>query len=111
MLIQELSTIISGMTICDVNGDRIGIVDKFILNKEAVATDESEQQTVEDQLKQLIGEHSISENLNEDVYKIGFLHIECGLFEDNIIVFPHQIDAIDGKEIYLNINKDDLLSF
>ncbi len=112
MLIQELGTIITGMTICDVNGKHIGIVDKFVLGGGIGGTAEIDMEIgVAAELKQIIGERTIFENLNADVYKTGFLHIECGLFQDNVIVFPYQIDNIDSEEICLNISKDDLLAF
>ena len=107
----ELSTIVEGMTICDANGKHIGTIDTFYLGKGILGDNGSDQDTVEKAIKDIIGESNLLESLIPKIYETGFFYIECGFLKDNVLILPHQIDAIEGEEVCLNIAEDELLSF
>lgn len=99
MLVQELSTIVTGMTIRDVKGKHIGMVDEFVLGQGSVDVDETNMDiNVEAELKQIIGERTVCEDLNAADYKTGFLHIERGLFQDNAISFLIRLKILMVKK-------------
>lgn len=100
----ELSTIIAGMDIIDKDGEQVGTVKSFHLNKEHVSHQPSEE--IKEKVLQALNDTT---QVSVEQYENGFLYVERSFFRGDILVFPEQINEIKDDSIYLNVTVDDLL--
>lgn len=107
----ELSTIVEGMTICDVDGKQVGTIDTFYLGEDVLGNNGSDKNTIKEAFHNIIGENTLPDNLKLEIYESGFFYIECGFLRDNVIILPHQIEDIDEEDVRLNVRNDELFSF
>ncbi len=107
----ELSTIVEGMTICDVDGEKVGTIDTFFLGEDVLGSNGSDKNTIKEAIHNIIDENNLPDKLKAEIYESGFFYIECGFLRDNVIILPHQIEDIDEEDVVLNVRNDELFSF
>ena len=99
------------MTICDADGKQVGTVDTFYFGEDILGTNGADKETIEEAINNILGEDVLSHDLKTEIYESGFLYIECGFLQDNVLILPHQIKDIQEEEILLKITEAELLSF
>lgn len=109
LLQQKLTTIVKGMEVYDKAKSKVGTIEELRLGKGAVKTDETDEDTIENALKKIIGDNEFPIELNSELYEAGFLYIERGFLRENAIVFPNQIEDIIEDAIHLNVDEDALI--
>lgn len=108
---SELSTIVEGMTICDADGKQVGTVDTFYFGEDILGSNGADKETIEEAINNILGDDVLSHDLKTEINESGFLYIECGFLQDNVLILPHQIKDIQEEEILLKITEAELLSF
>lgn len=115
------STIHEGMKVYDRSMHAIGTVETFRITDEAPGQPEIDAAGVspvfEDERQSLAGiladvfsaEEDLPREMQEKALREGFVRLDAdGLFAADRYIFPEHIDRVEGDDLVLSVNKDDL---
>lgn len=120
---EELTRIEEGMTVIDVNGDKVGTVEFVRFGDEDYTQPGPEtsevyyaterEDTFIDIVAQVFDPHEIDampKELQERMYRHGFLKVDPGLFHRDRYVLLDNVNSVMDSEVHLSITKDELFN-
>lgn len=105
---QKLSSVVKGMEVYDRDGARVGTVKAFRLGEGTIKTSATDIVTIAETLKETIGDKDLPTVMYSRLFDEGFASVDRGFLRGDGIVFPSQIDEINGDTIYLTVNESEL---
>lgn len=117
---QRLNQAKEGMTVFDLNRDRIGTVAYVRLSAEDPQTPGAETVTadqpadnrpalVEELAEALNGDQEFPDEVRQYLLRNGFIRVNAGLFQADFYIAGNQISDVTGDHIYLKVLADSLI--
>lgn len=99
-----------GMEVYDSEGVRIGTIEAFRLGEGMTSAGQTDIVTIAEIVAETIGTRKeLPTVLYNRLYADGFAYVPRGILRPDVLIFPDQIDSIEDEQIYLNVERGELL--
>jgi len=107
---HELTHIVAGMEVYDSNNCMIGTVDTFREGEGSIKTSQTDTDTIIATVSDVLGRHKeMATIMYLRLYEQGFIRIQRGLFQRDIIVEANQINEVNEISVHLHASEEELV--
>lgn len=107
---QEITQIVEGMEVYDSKGNSIGVVETFRDGEGSFNTSKTDTDTIIAAVSDVLGRHKEMPTIMYlRLYEEGFIRVQRGLFQRDLVVESDQIQDANEISLHLNVPEDELI--